>query len=77
MSIGTEERTASEAVLAAVAERLGIEAWELRVPLYEAVDPEALDALFLGTVGHVTFEYHGFGVTVDADGSVHLVERSD
>lgn len=76
MDARIEERTASEAVLAAVAEQLGVEEWELRPPLYEAVDPEALDDLFRETVGHATFEYQGFAVTVDADGGVRLAERS-
>jgi len=71
-----DERTASEAVLAAVADRLGVDERDLDDPLYETVDPEALDALFRGTVGHVTFEYMRFVVTVDADGDVRLEERS-
>lgn len=76
MDTDGDERTASERVLAAVAERMGVEKWELTVPLYETVDPEALDALFRGTAGHVTFEYMRFVVTVNANGDVHLDERS-
>ena len=41
-------------------------------PLYEAIDPDALDDLFTGAAvgGHVHFEYAGHEVTVHADGSV-------
>lgn len=48
-------------------------------PLYEAINPQALDALFEPTKtgaerarGRVTFCYCGYDVTVYADGSVSL-----
>jgi len=43
-------------------------------PLYEVVDPDALDALFANsqTVGAVSFEYAGHDVTVRADGHVDV-----
>jgi len=45
-------------------------------PLYEVVDPDALDALFAddGAFGVVTFEYAGHDVTVRADGTVEVAE---
>lgn len=45
-------------------------------PLYEAVDPDALDALFADsqTFGAVTFEYAGHDVTVRADGRVEVTQ---
>jgi hypothetical protein len=48
-------------------------------PLYNVVDPEALEALFApkadGTprpVGEVSFEYAGYWVTVSSEGAVEL-----
>ncbi|NUC73389.1 hypothetical protein HTZ84_13880 [Haloterrigena sp. SYSU A558-1] len=46
-------------------------------PLYDAVDPEALDSLFQSsstdgprTTGSVQFTYYGYDVRVDADGEI-------
>jgi hypothetical protein len=66
------ERTVSEAVLTAVAEREGVAEHELRPPLYDVINPEALDALFREATGSVTFEYLGYRVTVDSDCTVTL-----
>ena len=53
-------------------------------PLYEVVDPDALNALFgprfdgrARTEGHVTFQYVGLDVTVHADGRVVLRNTGD
>jgi hypothetical protein len=46
-------------------------------PLYEWVDPEALDALFPDeTTGPVSFSYYGYLVVVTADGTVQVYEES-
>ncbi|WP_255197061.1 HalOD1 output domain-containing protein [Halorarius litoreus] len=52
-------------------------------PLYSAIDPDALDALFTPDApdralpsGTVTFPYHGYAVTVRSDGTIH-VEPAD
>ncbi|WP_209452135.1 HalOD1 output domain-containing protein [Halosimplex halophilum] len=84
-SIGTaftyridDDQTASEAVLDAVAERAGVGVLDISTPLYEAVDPEALDAFYRtsepsdGGETRVSFEYYGYGVTVSGDGEVRL-----
>lgn len=57
---------------------------ELTRPLSEAVDPDALNALFeerpgpRGTVEgrdlEVSFDYYGYRVTVFGDGEVHLAD---
>jgi hypothetical protein len=50
---------------------------ELPEPLYEAIDPDALDALFEGhnsSNGVVTFSYCGYDVTVTVNGHVTLEE---
>lgn len=60
-------------VVETVADALGTDPTELG-PLYEAVDPDALDRLFESshrfTTGRVTFAFEGCDVTVDADGWV-------
>ncbi|WP_121822343.1 HalOD1 output domain-containing protein [Halostella salina] len=78
----------SEAVLTAVATASGDEPLpsaatgsdDVLPPLYDAVDPDALDALFRqeseqqpGFGGEVTFPYHGYEVTVH--GGDHLTLR--
>lgn len=68
----TSGRTLSEAVLAAVAHREGVDEQDLRSPLFDAVDPDALDSLFRDTPGRVTFEYSSYTVTVDHEGNVEL-----
>ncbi|WP_458207351.1 HalOD1 output domain-containing protein [Haladaptatus sp. NG-SE-30] len=52
-------------------------------PLYDAVNPDSLDALFSSRLdgtprsdGHVRFAYSEFSVTVDADGSF-VIERDE
>ncbi|WP_254538915.1 HalOD1 output domain-containing protein [Halomarina litorea] len=69
------ERT-SEAVIAAVARAAGRDPITLP-PLYEAVDPDALDAMFEhATVGEqimVSFPFADYEVVVD-DGTILLVE---
>lgn len=62
----------------------GCEPDEIDPPLYDAVDPIALDDLFAGdrsraVGGRVTFEYRGYDVTVTADRRVAVefpVDRS-
>lgn len=67
------------AVVQEVAEREGVDAMELDRPLYEAIDPDALDRLVRSLGGgpsasrfSVSFAYHGYGVTVWSDGVVGL-----
>lgn len=72
----------SHAVVEAVADAEGTDPLELE-PLYETVDPDALDALFSGIdgepigEGEVSFTYHGYEVSVDSEGSVSLAESTD
>jgi hypothetical protein len=47
---------------------------ELR-PLYEVIDPEALERLFRETRGQLTFEYLDYEVTVSHDYSVEITPR--
>ncbi|MFC3959617.1 HalOD1 output domain-containing protein [Halovivax cerinus] len=67
------------AVVDAVAEAAGCDPIQLD-PLYDAVDPDALNALFDGrreTTGQFRFEYHGYTVVVDANGCVTLEDGHD
>lgn len=72
-----DERSPSERVVDAVAEREGRSPTQLSRPLNAVLDPEALDALFEPQPngdprgeGRVEFEYYGYSVTVDVDGTV-------
>ena len=68
----------SEAVVARIANTEGVEATEL-TPLYDAIDPDALDALVASadrdeTPLEIEFTYHGYDVTVTTEGVVHIDE---
>jgi hypothetical protein len=68
----------SRTVLRAVADLEGTEPSALDEPLYEAVDPDALDRIAGSGAGsarnsvEVQFEYLGYDVVVAGDGSVSL-----
>lgn len=65
----------SETVILAVAEAEDVAPTELR-SLYRVVDPDALDALLRRDgAGTVTFEYHGYMITVRESGRV-IVQTS-
>ena len=66
-------------VVEAVAEADGVDPASLEPPLNDVVDAAALDRLFEDTAGvgrtsqgRIRFEYHGYDVTVHADGRVVL-----
>lgn len=64
----------SSTVVRAVADAEEVEPTELPA-LYEAIDPDALDALFQGrATGSVTFDYGGYTVTVRQNAEVLLQE---
>lgn len=64
----------SDRVLEAVADARGTDPLELDRPLYDVVDPDALDALFAADDGtdtlRVEFTYGGYRVTVRGDGQI-------
>ncbi|MFW6382637.1 MAG: HalOD1 output domain-containing protein [Haloferacaceae archaeon] len=69
--------TVSVRVVEAVASATGRDELTLP-PLYDAVDPDALDTLTEGTRDvEISFVYAGYEVTVGSDGEVTLEERSD
>lgn len=66
--------SASEAVIHTVARQTDRDPLELP-PLFDVVDPDALDALVRQMRrGDVTFEYAGQTVTVDCDGQTVTVD---
>jgi hypothetical protein len=74
----------SEAVITAIASESGLDVLEVADefgPLYDAIDPSALDSLFQSTaiaersVGSVTFEYATYRITVDQTGCVELSDQ--
>jgi hypothetical protein len=78
-----DNESATEAVVLAVAEATDADPLDLD-PLYDCVDPDALDDLFEsgddGTArlsGSFTFEYEGCDVAVHADQRVVVAPTSD
>ena len=74
----TRNQTVSETVVSTVAEFIGSEPTSID-PLYDTVDPDALNALFDGdrvisdcTPSSVAFTYCGCDVVVAADGVVQV-----
>ncbi|AZQ14167.1 HalOD1 output domain-containing protein [Halorubrum sp. PV6] len=71
--------TLSQKVLERVAELEDAAPHELEEPLFEAVDPDALDQVFRTqpngprrAEGRVRFSYHGYEVVAYADGRVSV-----
>lgn len=73
----TAGTTTSTAVLEAVSSASDTPAVDLP-PLYDAVDPDALNSLFSapGTSGEISFRYAGYTVTVSADRTVEVSATS-
>ena len=71
------QRPLSAVVVEAVAEEEGVEPVDLRDPLFDEINPDALDALFRNVTGHVVFEYHGYEVKVDSNGKVDVTPVGD
>lgn len=69
----------STAVVNAIADAEGVDPTELE-PLYETVNPDALDALFRPVsdgdrrTGRATFRMNGYEVVATSSGRVHLTE---
>lgn len=70
------------AVVEATAERAGVDPTDLDRPLYDVIDPDALEELFPSDSdgrpacrGHVSFEYGDFHVEVTSDREVRVRDR--
>jgi len=70
--------TLSEDVVSAIAENEGVDPMDLDPPLFDAIDPDALDNLFnVKTAdGRVTFSYDGSDVTVTSEGDVRVSDSA-
>lgn len=64
----------TSAVVSALAAHENVTIDELTPPLYDVIDPEALEDLFRNTSGKVTFEYREYEVTVDDEYTVEVHE---
>ena len=67
----------STRVLETVADKRGCTPIELERPLFDAIDPDALDALFSGDSrsGAVEFSYLGYRIIVSSEGDVTVEAR--
>lgn len=66
------------AVIEAVSDAEEVRPEDLEQQLYEAVDPDALNALFAGRepdTARIVFRYHGYDVTIRRGSSVTLDAR--
>lgn len=68
----------SATVVAAIAEHEHVDPMDLDPPLFDVVDPDALDGLFNDTAtnGRVTFTYRGADVTVTSEGDVRVSDSA-
>lgn len=72
------ERRISRTIVERIAEAEGIAPTELDTRLYDVIEPEALNELFRpqadgsATDGFVSFNFHGYTVTVHSDSSVEI-----
>lgn len=63
-------------IIERIADREQLDPRDLDRPLYDAVDPDALDALFRCDDADVTveFRYLGYRVVVDGEGEIEITE---
>ena len=65
----------SEKIILAVAKREGVDPVELSVPLYDAIEVDALNKLAASEkVSQITFTYLSYEIAVSADGTVGITE---
>ncbi|WP_339104214.1 HalOD1 output domain-containing protein [Haloterrigena salinisoli] len=77
----SESEQPSSALVIALSEVNGTDPMDLE-PLYNVLDPDALNSLFDSTgssrlAGSVSFEYCGYQVTIEADGGGCISELAD
>jgi len=75
----TDGQSLGQRVVAAIAAEEETAPLELETPLFDAIDPEALNSLFTGrdTTGEVSFTYYGYRVTVCNGEPVRLSALDD
>lgn len=73
-----ESPSISQSVVERIADAEGVAPNDLEACLYDVVDPDALNELFANrdadaaTLGTVSFEFHGYEVTVQRDSTVEI-----
>lgn len=77
-----EDAHTSRAVVEAVAQEEDVDPTDLSPPLYTAIDPDVLDAIFSNghaddRTGHLVFEYLGYEITVRGDGVISVDDSGD
>ncbi|WP_254534059.1 HalOD1 output domain-containing protein [Natrinema gelatinilyticum] len=72
----TVEKLLSIRVIETVAEREGVAPTDLP-PLYDVIDPEALDSIFTARRGHLVFPYYGYRITVSGDRRLEIDDSDD
>lgn len=74
-----DSRPLGHRVLDAIADEEGTSPLAFETPLFEVVDPDALDALFPHEGADVTveFTYRGYRVTVHSTDRIELTELDD
>lgn len=82
--VSTSSDALSTVVVSAVAEHEGVNPLELKQPLYDVIDTDALDAIFNGATkdpglidAQITFPYNGYHVTVTSDGDVTISDSPE
>lgn len=70
----------TQEIVQKIADLEGVEPLDLETPLYEAIDPEALEALLTDTITgerrdnvSVEFQYYGYDIVVDSDGEIAIL----
>lgn len=75
----TESDALYETIVTAVADAKGVSPLDVSPPLYEAIDPDAMQAVLASMqrspeepTGRLTFHYSGYEVTVTDDGRISV-----
>lgn len=73
----TDNQTVSQSVVEAVAEAENVKHQELTPPLYDVIDPDALEKLFThkSATGKIVFNYNSCEVNVFSDGYISVEKR--
>lgn len=71
----TSQKSTSLTIVSEVAKREGVPEKELQPPLFEVINPDALDALFTNessteNMVSISFDYAGYRITIDSDQTV-------
>lgn len=78
----TDADAVGEAIVTEIADVKGVSPLDVSPPLYDAIDPDALEAVIASMqsqptepAGRLQFAYSGFDVTVTEDGGVSVASR--